>query len=99
MFRLSQLDINEPPFTMVGARQRKGYSMSWPTQLQMGTKNGINDDQRIDIIMDYLQDRAPRLCFNADSNYSLRRCGQGIRQGTILPTLVSPLIEMFIFNG
>jgi hypothetical protein len=46
--------------------------MNWPTHLQTGTKDaGINDGQRIEIIMDYLQQRAPQPCFNPDLNKSL----------------------------
>ena len=38
----------------------------------MGTKNGVNDGQRIDTTMDCLQQRAPQFCFNTDSHCSLR---------------------------
>jgi hypothetical protein len=43
---------------MLSGSANKGHSTSWPTHLQMGVKDGINDMQRIDMTMDYLQQLA-----------------------------------------
>jgi hypothetical protein len=42
----------------------KGYALSWPTELRMGIKDGMDDDRRIDVIMEYLRERAGQFCFN-----------------------------------
>jgi hypothetical protein len=44
---------------------RKAYSPSWGKELQLGMKSSdLNDDQRIEIIMDYIREKSRVSCFD-----------------------------------
>jgi hypothetical protein len=44
---------------------RKAYSPTWGKELELGIKSSeLNDDQRIEIIMEYLRDKSHRSCFD-----------------------------------
>jgi hypothetical protein len=43
---------------------RKAYTLSWGTELELGiNKSNLTDDQQIESIMPYLQDKAPQSCY------------------------------------
>jgi hypothetical protein len=46
---------------------RKAYTLSWRNELKLGVKSGLTDDQRIDIIMEYLEDKATCSCYNLNN--------------------------------
>jgi hypothetical protein len=52
---------------------RKAYTRSWGTELKLGIKSDLNDDERIETIMEYLQDKAPQSCFDA-GNRKVQTC-------------------------
>jgi hypothetical protein len=52
---------------------RKAYTLSWGTELKLGIKSDLNDDERIEMIMEYLEDKAPQSCFDA-SNRKMQTC-------------------------
>jgi hypothetical protein len=52
---------------------RKAYTRSWGTKLKLGIKSDLNDDERIETIMEYLQDKAPQSCFDA-GNRKVQTC-------------------------
>jgi hypothetical protein len=53
--------------TMSDVRTRKAKTLSWATELKLGTKLEMTDDKRIERIMEYLQDKAPRSCFDQNN--------------------------------
>jgi hypothetical protein len=58
---------------MSGDGTRKAYTLSWGTELKLGITSDLNDDDRIDMIMEYLEDKASQSCFDA-SNRKMQTC-------------------------
>ena len=52
---------------MYDDRTRKAKILSWATELKLGTKSEMTDDERIERIMEYLQDKAPRSCYDPNN--------------------------------
>jgi hypothetical protein len=61
---------------MSGDGTRKAYTLSWGTELELGIKKlDLTDDQRIEIIMGYLRDKAPQSCHDSSNRKEqTRRC-------------------------
>jgi hypothetical protein len=53
---------------MSGDAARKAPTLSWATKLELGIKKfALDHEQRIDIRMGYLQDKAPLACYDTNN--------------------------------
>ena len=58
---------NNQHTTMSGDNTRKAYALSCGTELELGTKKlDLTDEQRIEIIMGYLRDKARQSCHDTN---------------------------------